>query len=165
MLPSYPPPQQPTCVWEDCWVLLPHSWLCACASLFLCTIFSFGTQQTKLHTYVRKYHALCKLCTAVVAGVHLYQPTHSLGRDTKYHNVYCIATTMHLKAVYYCHTRRIEVNTTVTFVLFLTANQYIRRSRTSIYIEQNIFHLSIYLYMITVVSGHKSAELHCGGCS
>ena len=50
MFPSYPPPQQPTCVWEGCWVLLPHGRLCACASLFLCTILGFGTRQTKLRT-------------------------------------------------------------------------------------------------------------------
>ena len=30
-----------------------------------------------------------KLCTAVVAGVHLYQPTRSLWGETKQHNVYC----------------------------------------------------------------------------
>ena len=59
--PSYPPLQLPTCVWEGCWavcmcmgglcyVLIPHGRLCACASLLLCTIFSFSTWQTKLRT-------------------------------------------------------------------------------------------------------------------
>ena len=30
-----------------------------------------------------------KLCTAVVAGVHLHQPTHSLWGETTQHNVHC----------------------------------------------------------------------------
>ena len=80
--------------------------------------------QTKLYTH----HALCKLCTAMVVGVHLYQPTCSLWE--RLHTIMCTAypTTMHLKAVCYQHTRIIEVHTTVAFVLLPTASQYIRRS-------------------------------------
>ena len=49
-----------------------------------------GTQQTKL-------------CTAIVVGVHLHQPTHSLWGDTKHHNVYCIATTTQCYCMYIVH--------------------------------------------------------------
>ena len=65
--------------------------------------------------------------------------------------MYIVHSYSHLKAVC-CHTRTIEVHTTVTFVLFTTANQYIRRSITSI---NGTEHITMqYIYMITVVRGH-----------
>ena len=66
-----------------------------------------------------------------------FAPAHVLALGETPNTIMCTAhpTTMYLKAVCYHHTRTIEVHTTVTFVLFPTANQYIRSSTS---IEQNI---------------------------
>ena len=98
MFPSYPPPQQPTCVWEGCWVFQrPPMVSCVHVHHFSFVIpykaLALSKQSCVPITYVYIYtcicvpsYPLCKLCTAVVAGVHLHQ-TLTLG-ETKHHNVH-----------------------------------------------------------------------------
>ena len=98
------------------WVLFPCS-VHVYHFSFVIPYLGFSTRQTNLCTNYICVHIystyicvssypLCNLCTAVVAGVHLYQPTHSLGE--RLNTIMCTAhptttpvvhlTVMHLTA-------------------------------------------------------------------